>query len=222
MGVRMGARQTRCFALLTLGVLSLAGCVLGRGYSASGRSFGYAQAGPDVRAAGPPRTVAIAVLDQRRYVLDGAKSSSFVGLSRDEFGIPHDVVTPKGAPMASDMAAALLGAFRSRGFAAELVPVSPGDGPEPARRALARTFAAHQLLFTILEWRTDSNWTTRLDFDLALEVLGGIGDRSAMARVSGKESSDSSVRGAERDAKAWFAAKVADLLVADAVAASFR
>ena len=218
----MGATRTTRVASFTLCALTLAGCTLGRGYSASGRSFAYAQAGPDVRAAGQPRTVAIAVLDQRPYVLEGAKSDSFVGLSRNEFGIPHDVVTPKGAPMASDMAAALLGAFRSRGFAAEIVLSSPAGGPDAAKGALARTFAAHQLLFTIVEWKTDSNWTTRLDFDLSLEVLGGDGERLATARVSGRETSDSSVRGAERDAQAWFASKVAELLVADTVAASFR
>jgi hypothetical protein len=170
-------RATR-IGFFTLGAIALTGCTLGRGYSPSGWSVGYAQAGPDVRAAGQPRSVAIAVLDQRPYVLEGAK--------------------------------------------AEIVVASPGDGPEPAKRALARTFAAHQLLFTILEWRTDTNWTTRLDFDLSLEVLAGGADRPAVARVSGKETSDSSIRGAERDAQAWFAAKVAGLLSDDAVAASFR
>ena len=215
---RMDLRPTTFLAWFILAAFGLAGCWR----SASGRSFAYAQAGPDVGAVGQPRSVAIAVLDQRPYVLDGAKAESFVGLNRDAFGVPYDVVTPKGAPMASDMAAALLAAFRSRGFAAEIVAVSPAGGPEAAKGALARTFTAHKILFTILQWRTDSNWTTRLDFDLTLEVLGGDGDRPATARVSGKETSDSSVRGAERDAQAWFAAKVADLLAADAVAASFR
>jgi hypothetical protein len=218
----MGATRTTRIVWFALGAFTLTGCPLGRGYSASGWSFGYAQAGPDVRAAGPPRSVAIAVLDQRPYVLEGAKVDSFAGLSRDMFGIPYDVVTPKGAPLASDMASALLAAFRSKGFAAEVATSRPEDGPEAARQALSRTFASRMLLFTILQWRTDSNWTTRLDFDLSLEVLDGGGGRLATARVSGKETSDSSVRGGERDAQRWFAVKVAELLGDDAVAASFR
>jgi hypothetical protein len=106
----MVSTRTMRIASFTLCAITLAGCTLGRGYSAQGWSVAYAGTGPDVRAVGPSRSVAIAVLDQRPYVLDGSKPDSFVGLSRNEFGIPYEVLTPKGAPMASDMAAALLAA----------------------------------------------------------------------------------------------------------------
>jgi len=83
---------------------------------------------------------------------------------------------------------------------------------------LVRTGSDRLMLFTLNEWKTDTMVRTGLNFNVTLDVLDRTGTALARSQISGKEVSGSSIVSAEKDAKAWFAAKVAELLRDDAVA----
>jgi hypothetical protein len=183
----------------------LSGCAVGQ-------KFSYSDSSIVLRRVDAGRTTAVTVLDQRKYVKNGNKSESFVGLSRGGYGNPFDVDTKSGAPMASEMATSIAAALRAKGLTVQTVTVRPADGFEGARHALIRTGSDRNLLFTIEEWKTDTMMRTGLDFDITLDILDNSGNKLAQNRVYGKEISGSSILSAAKDAQAWFAAKVSELL----------
>jgi hypothetical protein len=63
---------------------------------------------------------------------------------------------------------------------------------------------------------------TGLDFDVTLDVFDRSGTRLAGGRVAGKEVSGASILSAEKDAQAWFAAKVWELLRDDSIGKVLR
>jgi hypothetical protein len=195
--------------------MALSGCAVGQ-------KFSYAESSINVGSVGTARSAAVAVLDQREYVKNGKKSESFVGLSRGGYGNPFDVETKSGAAMASEMATSIVAALQGRGLKVQAVTVRSGDGPEPARQALFRSGSDRLLLFTLNEWKTDTMFRTGLDYDVTLDVLDRNGTSLARNQVSGKEVSGASILSAEKDAKAWFAAKVSELLRDEAVAKALR
>ena len=198
-----------------LAIVALSGCAVGQ-------KFSYADSSINVASVGTARSAAVAVLDQREYVKSGKKSESFVGLSRGGYGNPFDVSTKSGGSMSSDMAASIAAALQARGLTVQTVGVRPDDGPERARQALLRSGSDRLLLFTLTEWKTDTMMRTGLDFDVTLDVLDRSGAALAQSHVSGKEVSGSSILSAEKDAQAWFAAKVAELIRDEAVANALR
>ena len=195
----------------TLCAVALSGCAVGQ-------KFNYSDSSINVGSVGTGRSAAVAVLDQRTYIKNGDKPESFVGLSRGGYGNPFDVATRSGASMASDMATSITNALQARGIKTEAVAVHPADGPEGARQVLVRTGSDRLRLFTLNEWKTDTMVRTGLNFNVTLDVLDRTGTALARSQISGKEVSGSSIVSAEKDAKAWFAAKVAELLRDDAVA----
>ena len=203
------------FAIAALAPLLLSGC-------AFGQKFSYRDSRVNLGSFGGSGSSAVAVLDQREYVKSGKKAESFVGLSRGGYGNPFDVETRSGAPMASEMAGAIASALEARGLKVQTVTVRPADGPDRARQALVQTSSNRLLLFTLHEWQTDSMMRTGLNFDIALDVCDPGGARLARSQLSGKEVSGSSILSAEKDAQAWFAAKVWELLRDEAVAKALR
>jgi hypothetical protein len=198
-----------------LGVLLVAAVLSG---CAVGQKFDYAGTSIAIRQAAASRSAAVAVLDQREYVKNGKKPETFVGLSRGGFGNPFDVNTSTGAPLASDMTTSIVSALRAQGFKVHAVAVRPAGGFEGAQQALIRIGAERNLLFTLNEWKTDTMMRTGLDFDVTLDVLDDRGGKLAQSRSSGKEVSGSGILSAEKDAQAWFAAKVSQLLRDESVA----
>jgi hypothetical protein len=201
--------------VVALAAVSLSGCAVGQ-------KFSYRDSRVNVGTVGAAGSAAVAVLDQRAYVRSGKKSESFVGLSRGGYGNPFDVETRSGASMASDMATSIASALEARGLKIQTVTVRPIDGPDGALQTLFRTNSNRLLLFTLHEWKTDTMMRTGLDFDIALDVFDGAGTRLARTQVAGKEVSGASILSAEKDAQAWFAAKVWELLRDDAVSKAMR
>jgi hypothetical protein len=188
----------------------LSGCAIGQ-------KFSYSDSSIVLRRAYVGHATAVAVLDQRKYVKNGNKSESFVGLSRGGYGNPFDVDTKSGAPMAFEMATSIAAALRGKELPVQTVTVRPADGFEGARQALVQTGSNRNVLFTIDEWKTDTMMRTGLDFDVTLDVFDSSGNKLAQNRVYGKEISGGSILSAEKDARAWFAAKVSELLHDEAI-----
>ena len=206
--------MARLCAML-IAVAALAGCAVGQ-------KFSYADGHIALLANRSDTPTAVAVLDQRPYILSGDKRENFVGLSRGGYGNPFNVRTRSGAPMAADMAAGIVRALEANGQPAQAVIVPPAEGIDGAKDRLKFTRAERQLLFILREWKTDTLEHTGLWFDVTLDVFDESGETLASKQISGKEVSGGSIVSAEKDAQKWFSEKVGQLLDNRDVAAALK
>jgi hypothetical protein len=191
--------------LLLLAVVGLEGCWYAL-------KFSYADSNIVLLPERSDTPVAVAVLDQRPYVVNSDKGENFVGLSRDGYGIPFDVKTSGRGPMATDMATAVVRAFEANGQPATNVVVPFSGGLEGAKRALLQSPGERFLLFTLLEWKTDTMNRTGLWFDVTLDVFDAAGETLASKHITGKEVSGGSFASAEKDVQKWFGEKMGLLI----------
>ena len=196
--------STRLVAVLFAATV-LGGCVVGK-------NFDYASGQISLLPGRSDTPTAIAVLDQRPYVVSREKRENFVGLSRDGYGIPFNVTTRSGGPMAADMATAVAQALEAHGQPASAIVVPVSGGAEAARSALMATGAERLMLFTLREWKTDTMTRTGLWFDVTLDVFDVSGEVLASRHISGQEIAGGSIVSAEKDAQRLFGEKVGELL----------
>lgn len=132
-------------------------------------------------------SVAVAVHDQRPYIISGDKSENFVGLSRGGFGNPFDVVTKSGKTLAEDMAETIADDFREMGIEAEEVGVVPTDSEQAARDNLQASNKSRSILVTLREWKADTYSATRLIYDIAARVFSQTGEELASNELRGED-----------------------------------
>jgi hypothetical protein len=155
--------MTRSLTLLLSAALLATGCAVGNVHNYRDAAF------PLAKDSG--QAVAVAVQDQRPYVLDGNKGPEFVGLSRGGFGNPFSVTTASGQPMADDMARAVASSLETAGYRPTVVALSPKEGMDAVRAKLAAARAPRALLLVVREWKSDTYMGTSLTYDLTLSVL---------------------------------------------------
>ena len=194
-----------CVPALLLATLVLDGC-------AYGQKFSYAEGRVALLPGRSDTPAAVAVLDQRSYIVNLDKKENFVGLSRGGYGNPFNVKTRSGAPMAADMATAVARALEANGQPATALVVPVAGGTEGAKSALMRSGAERLMLFTLREWKTDTLARTGLWFDMTLDVFDAAGEALASKHISGQEVSGGSIVSAEKDAQKWFSEKIGLLL----------
>ena len=101
-------------------------------------------------------SVAVAVIDERPYVVNGDESPAYVGTMPGRYRNTVDVKTASGRPLADVVADAVVEAYRRQGVTAAAVP-APKDGGLPAAlSAAAATGADRLLVLRIGEWQTNS------------------------------------------------------------------
>ena len=100
--------------------------------------------------------LAIAIHDQRHYVVDGSKSATFVGSLRSGVGIPYDITTKSGKPLADDMLEVAGRAIEKNGVKLHKVVTRSGLSKEDVVAELKKTQAPRSLYFNIMEWKTDT------------------------------------------------------------------
>ena len=197
---------------LTVGLLAALGsCGAGDTLDAAiGTSFGgsydYSALRPGLAVA-PDRSVAVTVIDQRAYVVNGEEGPGFVGTMLGRYRNPVPADTASGRPLAAVVTDALAEAL-ARAGAPEATGVTVADGTAEAEAlsALGATGAERLLVVRLHEWRTDAKMRVTARWHLEATVH----DRSG--RVLGRRST----RGAETIATAGFdetgeAVAVADL-----------
>lgn len=167
--------------LAALAVASvLGGCAVGQTYSYADAPVGLA----GVSTTGP---VAIAVHDNRPYVLSGNKPPSFVGLMRGGYGNPFDVNTQSGGPLAVEIRDALARALKQRGAAPVPVAVAHSDSASTARARLLEAKARRSVLVTLREWKTDTMMRTDHHFDTTVAVFDERGNQLATHTLRGMD-----------------------------------
>jgi len=133
--------------------------------------------------------LAIAIHDQRQYVVDGSKSATFVGSLRSGVGIPYDITTKSGKPLADDMLEVVGRAIEKNGVKLHKVATRSGLSKEDVIAELNKTQAPRSLYFNIMEWKTDTYMKADLYCLVNLQVLDNKGN--VLAEKSVKASRES-------------------------------
>lgn len=115
--------------------------------------------------------VALAVHDQRHYVLDGSKSATFCGSMRSGVGIPYDITTKSGKPIADDILEVVGRAIEKNGVKLHKVATRSGLTKDAIVAELSKTQAARSLYINIMEWKTDTYMKADLFCLVNLQVL---------------------------------------------------
>jgi hypothetical protein len=160
-------------------VLSLAGCAVGNQHQ-------YAGAQPDLTLKSA-RTVTVAVVDDRPYVVSGDKDADFVGLQRGGFGNPFDVTTGSGRALALDFQDDVVAAFKKRGVQAQSVTLKPGVKQEEIMKSVLALAKERQLVIELDEWKSDTYTNTALIYNIHAAVFDPNGTKLAEATKQGKD-----------------------------------
>ena len=166
------------FALAAVQIL-LSGCAIGNKYDYRSQTLDL-----PVASGG---SVAVAVFDQRPYVVGGDKTAVFVGLQRAGFGIPHDVETLSQGALADDFAATIAAALEAKGITVKPVTVAPSINDKKAVQALATSGADKSLLVSLREWKSDTATNVAMMYDVKAEVFDGQGNSIAENAVVGRD-----------------------------------
>jgi hypothetical protein len=202
-------------ACLTL----LGGCFIGNKYD-------YDNTRTAVGYAGQGKHVAVAAWDQRPYVTNGDKDPHFVGLQRNHLGIPFNVSTTSGLPLASEMTNSMVRALANAGFAATPVTLQPGGAEPGARNALLAGQPARGMLLRVDNWESDTLINPAVFFDLTLVVYDAGGRTLAVKSVKGSDDLEGKLLGGKGTTKQivpdLFRKKVELLLNAPEIAAALK
>lgn len=156
------------------------------GGCAFGQKITYSDTVADVEASGN-KSVAVATLDQRPYVITGDKKPSFVGLSRGGYGNPFDVLTVSGAPLADEFSASISRSLSERGFKSSVVKVAASQSRRATIDQLRGAGAERLVLISLKEWKSDKYMRTSLIYDVTVKVFDTAGEELATASFHGDE-----------------------------------
>jgi hypothetical protein len=156
----------------------LGGCAFGQTYS-------YSDVPVTMQSVSSAGSVAVAVQDQRSYVLSGAKSPQFVGLQRGGYGNPFDVNTASGGPFADEFRDAIARALKARGISVVTLSIPVRDPASTAKQKLLDAKARRAALVTVREWKSDTMMNTDLHYDVTLAILDEAGNPLASSAIKG-------------------------------------
>jgi len=157
------AYRITAIVLFVLVAIGLSACAVGRKVD-----YGSAMTLPVKEGAGQ---LAVGVLDHRSYVVSGDKGPTFVGLQRSGVGIPYNVNTQSGRPLAADFSSAVSKALVDKGYTVTEVELAPADTIDAAKSKLGAVKAGRYLLLEVREWKTDTYAEAALFYGLYLDVL---------------------------------------------------
>jgi hypothetical protein len=131
--------------------------------------------------------VALAVHDERPYVVDGDKKADFVGLSRGGFGNSFDVTTASERPLASDMAERFARSLSEAGYKVTVIPCDPRRAWADVLSDLAKTGAPRLVLVRMEEWKSDTYNSTALIYDMTVRVFDAQKQMIGISTVNGRD-----------------------------------
>ncbi|MCI4660812.1 MAG: hypothetical protein MRY63_03180 [Neomegalonema sp.] len=165
-------------ALLALVLAAMvSGCAFGNkyDYSTAQMSLGSALT----------QDVAVAVVDERPYIVSGDKDPDFVGLQRGGYGNPFDVTTVSGQPLAQDMTVMLTNSLKNAGAQAVPVLLEPGTSYEAARSKALGLGKSRTLLLEMDEWKSDVAIQVTMHWNLTARIYDANNQLLAEENISG-------------------------------------
>lgn len=100
-------------------------------------------------------SVAIAVVDERPYIVSREKDPSYVGTMRGGYGNPFDQFTESREPLAADVLATLSQSLQSKGYNVLPVRTSGTETKAAVMEKFSAMNADRLLLLVLKEWRSD-------------------------------------------------------------------
>jgi hypothetical protein len=137
------------------------------------------------------RSVAVAILDERPYILNRERDPNYVGIMRGGYGNPFVTRTESGEPLADDMLATLSESLRSRGFSVIQLKTSTTDSQASIMKRFSTSGADRLILMQMKEWQSDylpkgfANERSHLFIDLKFNVFDR--NRVSLARKQLRE-----------------------------------
>lgn len=170
----MSKRRIKTFTKVVLSFASVAllgGCAVGNKHA-------YHDANA-ITSTHTDKSLAVASLDRRPYVVAGKSSPDFVGMQRGGFGNPFDVLTVSGRPLSSEFSNAIRTALIRNGANVIVVETQPASDNKAAFTSLVATHRERLLLLDISEWVSDTFQNTGLGYTLNLAVTDSTGKELA-------------------------------------------
>ena len=135
-------------------------------------------------------TIAVGVHDQRLHVINGEKSSNYVGTVRAGLGLPSKVITTSGKPLADDITLAIVSGFMHMGIKAQstTTAITFLDSHQGALEKLKKLGQKRIILLTLREWLSDTYGNTGFRINAQLQVYNEEGKEIAIRSVNNLES----------------------------------
>ena len=173
----------------------LAGCAFGQKVDYSGISNFYM----------PPqeKKIIVAVHDMRPYVQDGSKHPDYAGTQRSLNGIPYNINTKSGNPLADDFGKLIVNTMEFRKVPAtqQLVPYS-WTVDDFKQKVLGKEKDSQVFYIQMAEWKTEAYMNVEIDYNLSLLVFNDQGDEVSSSQEKGLFNFDKSQHGRENLASA--------------------
>ena len=159
--------------LITLGLVSLSGCV---------SSKNAQQTAPDINANAQYSDISLAFHDQRPYVLDNDKTVAFEGIIRSGFGIPYSYDTYTKQPLTDYLSDRLSAGFEKAGVEVTQVITTPLMDTTEVKSALVSA-GNKSILFEMRNWKYDTHaFSDGVYIDVTMTILDSKG-KSLLTRV---------------------------------------
>ena len=122
----------------------------------------------------------------RPYVQNNNKSPNFTGIKKSIFGIPYNVTTMSGEPLADDFGLLIVNTvnFRNGSAVRQKVPYS-WSFDEFKQRVLEKEKGAKVYYVVMMEWKTETHFRPALHYDLKLLVFDDHARETANSREKG-------------------------------------
>jgi hypothetical protein len=161
-------------------------------------------------------TIAIAVHDQRDWLVTKHKYTNFAGVTRSGVGIPYDIATLSGLPFADDIANNISDAFKNNGFQTTTIKATHTETPETVLENLKRVAASKLLLVSLNQWYCDVYNKTWMYYNVTAHLMNSNGEIIGNYTIENKEAIGESfwnpVRYARKAVPIFFKKKMEELL----------
>lgn len=181
----------KIIATVVMMLLLLPGTVLGA-FLSFGQKVDFAAGCPLIEYE-TDSTIAVGVHDQRSHVIKGEKSPTYVGTVRAGLGLPSNVNTTSGNPLANDITLAIVSGFMHMGIKAQstTTPITFFDSYQGALEKLKKLGQKRIVLLTLREWLSDTYGNTGFRINAQLQVFNEEGKEIAINSVNNLESFNS-------------------------------
>lgn len=171
-------------------LLILSGCAFGHRTSYEGRS--------SFNIKPQDQKIIVAVHDMRPYVQDGEKSPDYTGTQRALAGVPYNVSTASGNPLADDLGLMIVNTMLFRNVAAtqQKIPYL-WSFDEFKKKVLGKEKDSRVFYIKMTEWITDTYFRVGLRYDLSLTVFDGLSNEVAHNQEKGSLTIDPAQPGRE-------------------------
>jgi hypothetical protein len=132
-------------------------------------------------------SIVLAVHDMRNEVIATNKAPEFVGYMRSGVGIPYNISTKSGKPLADDMAANIAKGLGKKGFKVTIVTSSASETHEQLVTRMKAMNAGMPLILHLTEWHSDSYQAVWYNYNIVLQVYDHEGKFLGQNVMQGKE-----------------------------------